>query len=83
MDHQKMESSDFVTRMEQLCEVAPGTLSPSSVIEDIPGWSSLTFLGVIALADESYSVTLKPRQLLGCTTIGDLYSQIKQLQKPK
>ncbi len=76
-----MESSDLVTQVEQLCEVPPGTLSLSSVIDDIPGWSSLTFLGLIAMADDVYSVVLKPRQVLECATIGDLLNLLKRQQE--
>lgn len=68
-----MELSDLVARIEQVCERPPGTLSPSTVIEEIPGWSSLTFLGLIAMVDDAYSITLKPRQVLDSPTINDLF----------
>ena len=68
-----MELSDLVARIEQVCEWPPGTLSPSTVIEEIPGWSSLAFLGLIAMVDDAYSITLKPKQVLDSSTINDLF----------
>ena len=67
-----MESSKFLTLSEELFELSPGTLSRNSVIEDTPGWGSLAFLGLIALIDEQFGLTIRPRQLNRCVTFGDL-----------
>ena len=69
-----MGQTELVVELERLCDVAPGTLSQSTVIEEIPGWSSLTFLGLIVVFDDLYGVTLKPRQVHNCSTIADLVS---------
>jgi acyl carrier protein len=71
---------DLVTRFEQLCESPPGSLDSSAVIEELPGWGSLQFLGLLAMIDEAYGVSVKPRQLLKCSTIGELAELIKQLR---
>ncbi len=75
-----MDVADFLKQLDQLFERVPGTLQLTSVMEEQPGWSSLTFLGLIALIDERYNVTLKPRQVLQCVTVADLLTQVKQLQ---
>ncbi|WP_010582651.1 phosphopantetheine-binding protein [Schlesneria paludicola] len=75
-----MELSELIAEFEQLCNAAPGSLNQDSIIEVIPGWSSLAFLGVIAVADDMFSVTLKPRQLMQCSTIADLYSLLQSLR---
>ena len=67
----------FLTELEQLFKFNPGTLESSAVIEDTPGWSSLTFMGLIAMVDEAYQVALKPRQIHGCITFADLHALIK------
>ena len=74
-----MDVADFLVQLDQLFELDPGTLNLTSVLDDIPGWSSLTFLGLIALVDEEYNVALKPRQLLKCATVGDLVSVVSEL----
>ena len=58
-----MDRTDFLRQMSELFDVEEGSLELSSVIEDTPGWSSLTFLGLISVIDESYQTTIKPRQL--------------------
>lgn len=75
-----MELSELVAEFEQLCNAAPGTLNQDSVIEAIPGWSSLAFLGAISVADDQFGVNLKPRQLMQCSTISDLHVLLQSLQ---
>ena len=72
-----MSLPEFLVELEQLFELNPGTLESSAVIEDMPGWSSLTFMGLIAMVDEAYQITLKPRQIHGCITFADLHALIK------
>lgn len=70
--------------LEELFDVPPHeALSPENEIEQIPGWGSLTFLGLISLVDTVYGVTLKPRMVLQCSTIADLASLIKQSQEKR
>ena len=68
-----MDRTDFLRQMSELFDVEAGSLELSSVIEDTPGWSSLTFLGLISVIDETYQTTIKPRQLMQCPTFGELY----------
>lgn len=75
-----MDVADFLRHLDQLFELDAGTLTLTSVVEDTPGWSSLTFLGLIALIDERYNVALKPRQVLACITFADLLAAVNQLQ---
>ncbi len=75
-----MDSLHFLQQLEQLFEFEPGTLDFSNVVEEIPGWSSLTFLGLIAMVDDSYQVTLKPKQVHQCCTVADLYSKVEELR---
>lgn len=69
-----MDESDFLQQMNELFELEAGSLDSSSVIEETPGWSSLTFLGLIAIVDEAYQTTLKPRQLMQFPTFGALHT---------
>ena len=71
-----MDAALFVSQMEELFELNAGSLSPSSVIKDIPGWGSLTFMGLISMVDEEYQVTLMPKAVLASETIADLMACI-------
>ena len=75
-----MDVAEFLEQLDELFELEPGTIQISSVIDQIPRWSSLTFLGLIALIDESYNVALRPRQLYQCSTVDELLSLVAQLQ---
>ena len=77
----KMDLAQFVTDLEGLFELSPGSLSASSVIEEIPGWGSLKFLCLIGMIDDQYGVTLKPKQIHQITTIGDLYALVSTFPK--
>ncbi len=67
-----MDAPQFLTELDQLFELDPGTVSLADVIQDLPGWSSLTFMGLIALTDEELGVMLTPDRILGCETVADL-----------
>jgi acyl carrier protein len=75
-----MDSSEFVGELEELFELTAGSLQLDSVIEEIAGWSSLKFLGLIGLIDDRYDVSLNPRQVHKCSTIGDLYTLVNDIR---
>ena len=75
-----MDVAEFLEHLEDLFELEAGTLQPTSVLEEVPGWSSLTFLGLIALVDEQYNVVIIPRQINKCVTVGDLYTIVNQIR---
>lgn len=67
-----MRESDFIRQIEQILEVGPATVTRSSVLTELPGWSSLKFLGILAFADEELGVTLSPRRITSATTVAEL-----------
>jgi acyl carrier protein len=69
-----MEQQSFLRLLDELFELDQGTITPSDVLQDIPGWSSLTFVGLIAMVDEECGVTLAPAAVLKCRTVCDLYA---------
>jgi acyl carrier protein len=71
-----MTPSDFCRQLDELFEVDEGTIQPTDELQQIPGWSSLTFMGLIALVDEEYEVTLKPALVLKAASVADLASLI-------
>jgi len=71
-----MDAPPFLAELDELFELEPGTITPANVIQDIPGWSSLTFMGLIALVDDECGITLSPDTILGCETIADLLREV-------
>lgn len=72
-----MQSADFFVLLDELFEFDEGTVSASDVLQQIEGWSSLTFVGLIALIDEEYEVALPPNAILSCNSVGDLFSLVE------
>lgn len=67
-----MSKTDFLALLDELFELDEGTIQGTDALQGIPGWGSLTFVGLIALADEECGVTLSPADVLGCKTVDDL-----------
>ncbi|MDX1966179.1 MAG: acyl carrier protein [Planctomycetaceae bacterium] len=67
-----MDLAKFCLQMDELFELDEGTTQPTDELQQISGWSSLTFMGLIALVDEEYGVTLAPNAVLNCVSIADL-----------
>jgi acyl carrier protein len=71
-----MIQEEFLENLTDLFELEPGEIAGTSVLQEISGWDSLTFLGLIALVDENYGIALAPQQVLACHTIDDLIGLI-------
>jgi acyl carrier protein len=72
-----MNQSHFLTCLDELFELEDGAIQGDTIVQQIDGWSSLTFMGLIALVDEEYEVTLSPGTVLGARTVGDLWAAIE------
>lgn len=67
-----MNLSTFCSQLDELFELDEGTIQPTDALQQIPGWTSLTFMSLIALVDEEYEVTLKPAMVLNAPSVADL-----------
>lgn len=74
-----MAQPDFCELLDELFELDPGTADRSTVLKEIPSWSSLTFVGLIAMIDEEYGVALSPGVIMSSETAGELESKIQEL----
>lgn len=75
-----MAQPDFCELLDELFELDPGTATGSTVLKEIPSWSSLTFVGLIAMIDEEYGVALSPGVIMSSETAGDLELKVRELQ---
>jgi acyl carrier protein len=73
-----MGKPDFLRLLDELFEFDEGTLTGAETLQEISGWSSLTFVGLIALLDEECGITLAPAAILNCKTVDDLFHLVAQ-----
>lgn len=70
--------STFITKLEsEIDGIEPGSLQPETVYREIPTWSSMYALVLLALAETEYDVTLTGEDLRLCKSVQDLYDLIK------
>lgn len=69
-----MNIKDFVSNFElQFDDVEEGTMTSNIIYKNIPEWSSLTALLIIAMVDSEYDVTLTGDSIRNTTTIQELF----------
>jgi acyl carrier protein len=73
-----MELNEFIRKIEaEIEDIEPGTLTPAMNYNQIPNWSSMHFLIIIALCDTEYSVKLTGEDLRSTPDLASLYSLVK------
>ncbi|HBI01057.1 MAG TPA: acyl carrier protein [Flavobacteriales bacterium] len=73
-----MTENDFYLSIErEIGEIDPGTLKADMAFNEIPNWSSMHFLIIIALCDIEYGVKVTGEDFKKCKTLGDLYAVVK------
>lgn len=67
----------FIKKIEaEIDGITPGTLTPGSRFRELPEWSSMHALIIIALAETEYDVSITGEELRGCKTVQDIYNVI-------
>ncbi|MEZ6045974.1 MAG: acyl carrier protein [Planctomycetaceae bacterium] len=73
----QMQKTDFLELLDELFELEPGTVQANDELQKIPGWGSLSFVGLIALIDEEYGVEISPTQILNCGPVAELITIVE------
>ena len=71
-----MTKQEFLSELEAMLELEPGSISGSESLSDLAGWDSMATLSFIALADSKLGVVLSPAALAICRTIPDLIALV-------
>lgn len=72
-----MEIKDFIEKFAEIFDdTDASTLTPGTNFRDLDEWSSLSALGVIALADEEFDVELSGAEMRKANTIQELFDII-------
>jgi acyl carrier protein len=73
-----MDIGDFIKKIEnEIEEITPGVLKADTNYRNIPGWSSMHALIIIALIDTEYNVTITGSDIRSCQTVNDLFTIVK------
>ncbi len=73
-----MEIKEFIEKFAEIFDdTDASTLTPGTNFRDLDEWSSLSALGLLALADEEFGVDLDANDVRNSTTIQDLFEVIK------
>jgi acyl carrier protein len=73
-----MDTDKFIKDFVTIFDNEPAnSLSMKTSFRDIEGWSSLTALAFMALADEKYNVKVKGDDIRNSKTIADLFNIVK------
>jgi len=72
-----MEIKEFIEKFAEIFDdTDASTLTPGTNFRDLDEWSSLSALGVIALADEEFDVELSGAEMRKANTIQELFDII-------
>lgn len=72
-----MEINEFIEKFAEIFDdTEASTLSPETNFRELDEWSSLSALGVIALADEEFDVEISGAEMKKANTIKELYELI-------
>ena len=72
-----MEIKEFIEKFAEIFDdTDASTLTPETKFRELDEWSSLSALGVIALADEEFGVELNGTEMRSANTIQELFNLI-------
>lgn len=72
-----MNLNEFVANFaEQFDDTNPSEIQSTTVFHDLDEWSSLTGMGVIALAKTQYGKTITGAELKACVSVEDVFNLI-------
>ncbi|WP_303389941.1 acyl carrier protein [Bacteroides caecimuris] len=72
-----MEINEFIEKFAEIFDdTEASTLTPQTNFRELDEWSSLSALGVMALADEEFDVELSGVEMKKANTIQELYELI-------
>ena len=73
-----MELNEFVANFaEQFDDTDASEIMANTEFHDLDEWSSLTGMGVIAMAKTEYGKTITGAELKTCKTVEDVFNLIK------
>lgn len=73
-----MELKEFIENLvDQFDDVDINDISAETAFQELDEWSSLTAMGIIAMAKINYGKTITGLEVRHCKTVEDLYKMIE------
>lgn len=67
---------ELFEQLEDILELAPGTVTLTAAFRDYENWDSMANLSVIAMLDDSFGVHIASQEFKNLITVGDLVAEI-------
>lgn len=71
-----MDKQKFLTKIEEICELPAGSLSGSEALQGSRFLDSLAMLGLIAMLDKEWKVSLPVSEIVKLGTLDNLYEVV-------
>jgi acyl carrier protein len=76
-----MDKNIFYKRLDEMLEVAPGTIQGSVELAGLEAWDSLAVMSFIAMIDSQYQISLPAVAIIACRTVDDLATLVEEDQR--
>lgn len=73
-----MDKNTFYKRLDEMLEVAPGTVQGSAELAGLESWDSLAVMSFIAMVDSQYRISLPAKAIAACRTVDDLATLVEE-----
>lgn len=67
-----MTKTEFYRELEIVMDAPEGSIKGDESLKDFPGWTSLSVLSFLAMADSDLGEKVEPSRVAQCKTIEDL-----------
>jgi acyl carrier protein len=73
-----MEQNEYLRMLDELFELDPGTLKDEDLLAQQESWDSMRVVEFLDLVEDRLNVTVAPKSLKPCKTMGDLVALMQQ-----
>lgn len=77
-----MKRSEILSKLDELTQASPGTITGDEVLLDLPGWDSLTNTEFRMFAADTFGLELDGLEVDKCRTVQDLLGLLGQAVEP-
>ena len=73
----EMSMEDKLKLIADTIDAEVSALQPDVVLEDLEDWDSMDTLGIIAMLDQTFGVSLQADQIVKLKTVGDILEHMQ------